>query len=267
VAVVATVLPGAAASPSSGGGPDLFGYEILSVRPHDVEAFTQGLVFDDQGRMFESTGLVGETTLRELDPATGAVVRSVEPEDPVFGEGLALVGDRLLQLTWQEGIALAWDVESFALEDTFEYDGEGWGLCLDGDRLVMSDGTDTLTFRDPETFQEAGNVRVTLEGQPVRRLNELECVEGDVWANVWETDSIVRIDPRSGVVTGVLDASRLITPHPVLLDEGAVLNGIAHEPTASTDTLWLTGKHWPSMFEVRLIPEQPGALPPPSDGL
>jgi glutamine cyclotransferase len=169
----------------------------------------------------------------------------------VFGEGLAQVGDRLIQLTWQQQQALVWSADTLEPEGSFDYQGEGWGLCFDGRRLVMTDGSSSLTFRDAVTFEVIGEVSVMLDGQPIDRLNELECVDGSVWANVWETDSIVRIDPASGEVTGVLDASGLITPHPALFDPGAVLNGIAYDP--ATDTWLLTGKLWPSMFEVRLV--------------
>lgn len=244
---LASPTAGAPASP----GPALFDYDVLSVRPHDPDAFTEGLVLAPDGRLFESTGLVGHTTVREIDPATGEVLHSAAPEQPVFGEGLALVGDRLIQLTWQEEQAMVWTADTLEPVGSFDYEGEGWGLCFDGARLVMSDGTSTLTFRDPETFDVTGDVPVTLDGQPIDRLNELECVDGSVWANVWETDSIVRIDPTTGNVTGVLDASSLITPHPALFDRGAVLNGMAHD--AATDTWLVTGKLWPSMFELRLV--------------
>jgi glutamine cyclotransferase len=247
--VVALATLGATDPPTP--GLTLFGYEVVSVRPHDPEAFTQGLTLAPDGRLFESTGLVGHTTVREVDPATGDVLRASEPDEPVFGEGLALVGDRLIQLTWQEQQALVWDADTLDRLGSFDYQGEGWGLCYDGSRLVMSDGTSTLTFRHPDTFEPIGDVPVTLEGRPIDRLNELECVDGSVWANVWETDSIVRIDPATGEVTGVLDASGLITPHPALFDRGAVLNGMAYDP--ATDTWLLTGKLWPAMFEVRLV--------------
>jgi glutamine cyclotransferase len=227
------------------------GYEIVSVRPHDTQAWTEGLLLDADGRLFESTGISGQTSLREVDPITGVVLRSVSPDGPEYGEGLALVDDRFIQLTWQDGVALLWDADTFAPAGRIPYAGEGWGLCHDGERLIMSDGSETLTFRDPTTFDTIGSVAVTLRGEPLDRLNELECVEGWVWANVWETDEIVRIDPATGVVTGILDASGLIEPHPALVDPGAVLNGIAFDPAAGT--FLLTGKLWPSLFEVRLV--------------
>ena len=226
---------------------------VLSVRPHDTEAFTQGLVIED-GRLFESTGLYGRSTLREVDPATGDVLRSVALEDSLFGEGVDLVGDRLVMLTYQEGIALVFERDTFELVGEFSYDSEGWGLCYDGQRLVMSDGTESLVFRDPETFAETGRVEVTIGGARVERINELECVDGAVWANIWYTDFIYRIDPSTGQVTGVVDAGGLLESP--LEDEGAVLNGIAYDETAQT---WLvTGKLWPATFEVRFVPD-PGS--------
>jgi glutamine cyclotransferase len=218
--------------------------------PHDPGAWIEGLLIDSQGRLFESTGIVGETTLRELDRSTGEVLRSTTPPNDVYGEGLAMAGDRLLQLTWRDGVALAWDPDTFELLGSVPYSGEGWGLCSDGTRLVMSDGSATITFRDPETFEPTGSVEVTAAGEPVRKLNELECVDGQVWSNVWETPYIVRIDPATGVVTGVLDMTGLAVPDPSASDPGAVLNGIAYDPERGT--FLLTGKLWPTMYEVRV---------------
>ena len=167
-----------------------------------------------------------------------------------YGEGLAFVDDRLVQLTWKDGVALVWDAATLTQTGSFRYAGEGWGLCHDGIRLVMSDGSSTLTFRDAATFEVQGTVRVTVQGQPLVRLNELECVDGSVWANVWETPWIVRIDAATGQVTGALDTTGMIDPDPLVADPGAVLNGIAYDPVR--DTFLLTGKRWPSMFEVRI---------------
>jgi glutamine cyclotransferase len=247
------VSPGDVASPARSAGPMVqLGWEVVSRRPHDTSAWTQGLLFDDAGRLFESTGIREVSQVRELDPLTGEVVRAVDTPLDAYGEGLALVGDRLLvQLTWMDHVAFRYDLETFAVLGSFAYEGEGWGLCYDGERLVMSDGSDRLTFRDPATFAVLGSVPVTADGYPVPRLNELECPDGEVWANVWGTDAIVRIDPSSGAVTGFLDLRGLVQPDPSLDDPGAVLNGIARSP--SGDTWLLTGKLWPEAVEVRIL--------------
>lgn len=246
----------APAAPAASAPPPL-DWRVVSRRPHDPGAFTQGLQLDAEGRLFESTGLYGRSTLREVDPLSGAVLRAVALPDSQFGEGLALVGDRLIQITWREGIANAWDAESFELVDTFEYDGEGWGLCHDGERLIMSDGSDRLTFRDPETFQVEGSVRVVHADLGELRLNELECVDGLVWANLWLTDTIVRIDPGSGALTGRLELGELrreVLADPTnaaAAEAPDVLNGIAWDEEAGT--FLLTGKLWPTLFEIGLL--------------
>jgi glutaminyl-peptide cyclotransferase len=202
------------------------------------------------GRLFESSGQYAQSTLREVDIETGAVLRSAPLDRRYFGEGLAVVDDRLVQLTWQERTALVYRVSDFSQIGTFSYDTEGWGLCDDGERLVMSDGTSTLYFRDRVTFAQLGTIQVTNEGEPVEELNELECVDGQVYANVYPTDDIVRVDPSTGRVTAVIDASGLLTA-----DENAgaeVLNGIAYDAEAAT--YLLTGKYWPTLFEVRFVP-------------
>lgn len=230
--------------------PESLRLEIVETYPHDPDAFTQGLVYH-RGRLFESTGLHRRSSLREVEFRTGRVVRKVDLDDQLFGEGLALVGDALVQLTWQNGKALRWDLASFRPRGEHRYEGEGWGLCFDGRQLVMSDGSDTLSFRDSETFALKRRVRVTKVGLPVRRLNELECVDGVVYANIWERDEIVRIDPASGRVTASIDASGLLP-----LDERRrtdVLNGIAYVPARKT--FLLTGKLWPKLFEVRFVPK------------
>ncbi len=213
--------------------------------PHDTDAFTQGLVFED-GVLFESTGLRGESDLRRVDPATGDVQAIVTIDEPYFAEGLALVDDRLILITLDEEEAFVFDPSTLERVGTFEYEGSGWGLCYDGERLVMTDGGDRLTFRDPETFAPLGGVQVRLRGQPLRELNELECVDGAVYANVWGEEYLVRVDPETGRVTHQIDASGLLAP-----DERSgtdVLNGIAWNPR--TETFYVTGKWWPTMFEV-----------------
>jgi glutamine cyclotransferase len=228
--------------------------QVLAELPHDPTAFTQGFEIDG-GTLYEGTGLEGRSQLRELDPQTGAVERSVPLPGHLFGEGITVVGDRIWQLTWRDGVVLEWDRASLTLRRQVPLDGEGWGLCLDGGgppdghgaRLVRSDGTDRLRFHDPDTFAEQESVTVTLDGAPVTELNELECVDGQVWANVWQTDRIVRIDPASGHVTAVVDAAGLLDPARRAGTD--VLNGIAAVP--DTDEFLITGKLWPVAFRVR----------------
>ncbi len=247
--------------------PPSLDWEVVSRRPHDATAWTQGLQLDDDGRLYESTGLRGRSTIREVDPQTGTVLRSAPLPDEQFGEGLAMVGDRLIQLTWQEGVANTWDAATFEALGAFDYEGEGWGLCFDGQRLVMSDGSDRLTFRDPATFEVIGSVRIEPAGLADMRLNELECVDGMVWANAWLTDTIVRIDPAAGRVTGTLDLTGLLDQvpptdppraptqppsnrPPLATDPPDVLNGIAWD--AASGTFLVTGKLWPALFEIRV---------------
>jgi len=229
--------------------PRLLRVEVLETLPHDPMAFTQGLVWH-AGLLLESTGLQGRSSLREVEPKTGKVRRRVDLEERFFGEGLALAGDRLIQLTWQHGVALVYDHFRFAETKRFTYESEGWGLCWDGRDLVMSDGSSRLFFRDPETFEVRRSVEVRLRGQPLARINELECVGGSVYANVWMKDEIVVIDAKDGTVTAVIDAAGLLTP--VERARADVLNGIAHDP-ASGD-FYVTGKLWPKLFRVRFVP-------------
>jgi glutamine cyclotransferase len=225
-----------------------FRVDVLRELAHERDAYIQGLVWWND-RLFESTGRMGESTLRRLDPQTGLVEQRIDLPNQYFGEGLALVDRRLLMLTWTSERAFTYDRDSFELGAIFQYQGEGWGLCYDGDRLVMSDGSDRLTFRDPDTFEPIGEQFVRLRGQPLHRLNELECVDGAVYANVWEEDFLVRIDPETGRVTDYIDASGLLQGDDLIGSE--VLNGIAYDPTA--ETFYITGKWWPKMFEVRFV--------------
>jgi glutaminyl-peptide cyclotransferase len=223
--------------------------EVVARIPHDPEAFTQGLVVDGDV-VWESTGLYGESTLRRTDRETGDVAASAPLDPDQFGEGLELVDGRLIQLTWQEETALVWDPATLELTGSYAYEGEGWGLCAhDDDRLLMSNGTSTLTHRDPETFEPLDEVEVTREGAPVPNLNELECVDGLVFANVWLTDEIVVIGP-DGAVVAVIDASALDEELSGVPGRD-VLNGIAFDP--DSDTFLLTGKLWPSTFEARFV--------------
>ena len=213
--------------------------------PHDTTAYTQGLILF-QGKLLESTGRYGQSDLRRLDPATGTVEQRVGISPAFFGEGIARVDDRLIMLTYKAQRAFALGIEQFDQLETFRYRGEGWGLCNDGRRLIMSNGSSRLTFRDLQSFEEIGGVDVTLRGVPQMQLNELECVGDTVYANVYQRDIILRIDLASGDVTEYIDASGLLTPEE---SRGVdVLNGIAYDP--DRDRFYITGKLWPTMFEV-----------------
>jgi glutaminyl-peptide cyclotransferase len=237
-------------TPTPGGAPTAVRkrVEVIATHPHDTGAFTQGLLVHGDS-LYESTGLNGSSTVRQVEPATGRVLRSTSLPRELFGEGLAQVEDRLVQLTWTSGIARIYEIDSFDLVGEWRYAGEGWGLCHDGTRFVMSNGTTHLTFRDENSFAETGSVEVKLDGQPVDDLNELECVNGRVYANVWRTDSIAEIDPATGAVTAWIDASGLLS---AAERNGAdVLNGIAWDE--SRQSFYLTGKLWPRLFEVRFV--------------
>jgi glutaminyl-peptide cyclotransferase len=219
---------------------------VLAVLAHDTAAYTEGLELDGPV-LYEGTGMAGQSQIRELDPVNGAVRRAVAVPNYYFGEGITVVGDRIWELTYRDGVAVEWDKRTFTPLREVPFAGEGWGVCRDGDRLISSEGSDRLRFLDTASLAETGAVNVTRDGQPVVGLNELECVDGQVWANVWPTDTIVRIDPATGSVNVVLDASSLRSPDVNKI--GQVLNGIAH---IGGDEFLLTGKYWPSMFRVRI---------------
>jgi glutamine cyclotransferase len=222
---------------------------VINRFPHDRGAFTQGLLYAN-GKLYESTGLVGRSTLRRVDWATGEVEATKPVEEPIFAEGLALAGDELIQLSWQNGRALVWRLSSFERVREHSYTGEGWGLTYDGHRFIMSDGTARLTFRDARSFAATGGLDVMRAGRPVSNLNELEWAEGQIYANVWMTETIVRIDPATGEVTATIDASGLLSPEE---RQGTdVLNGIAFVPERGT--FFITGKYWPRLFEVKFVP-------------
>jgi glutaminyl-peptide cyclotransferase len=222
---------------------------IVHTYPHDTEAFTQGLLWHD-GHLYESTGQYGRSSLRKVALETGEVLERRDIPARLFSEGLALVGDRLYQLSWMEHEAQVWTLDGFDPVRTFRYEGEGWGLCWDGEHLVMSDGSDHLFFRDPETFEVEGEVLVHHRGEGVRMLNELECVDGTVWANVWQQDRILRIDPESGRVTAIVNAAGLLTREEAA--HADVLNGIAWIP--ERNHFVITGKEWPHLYEVEFVP-------------
>ncbi len=228
-----------------------FGYTTVNVYPHDTKAFTEGLVYHD-GSLFESIGLNGQSELRKVELETGKVLKREVIPPQYFAEGLTLVGDKLIQLSWQTQKGFVYDRDSFKLLRTFTYPTEGWGLTYDGKRLIMSDGTPSLYFLDPTTFKRTGSVTVTGPDGPIRNLNELEFVDGQVYANVWQTEKIVRIDPRSGKVTAFIDLTGLL-PRTDLTAGADVLNGIAYD--AKGKRLFVTGKYWPFLFQINLVPK------------
>ncbi len=236
-----------AAGAQSRAAAPVHGYEVVNVYPHDREAFTQGLLFRD-GVLYESTGLNGRSSLRKVQLETGKVLQQISVEQRYFAEGLTDWGPRLIQLTWNTNVGFVYDFASFTRLQTFSYAGEGWGLARDDRQLIMSDGTAILRFLDPQTFKVTRQVQVTDGGVPVRDLNELEFIDGQVYANVWLTDRIAMIAPDTGRVTGWINLAGLMARGAVSGD--AVLNGIAYD--APRKRLFVTGKLWPSLFEVRV---------------
>ncbi len=229
----------------------VYGYRVVREYPHDPTAFTQGLVYAD-GVLYEGTGLKGESTLRKVDLETGMVLKQIALDAMHFGEGIAIVDDRIYQITWQTQAAFVYDRETLKPLTTLSYPTEGWGLATDGEQLIMSDGTNRLFFREPDTFKALNRVAVCDGNQPVPDLNELEYVDGEIWANVWQSDRIARIDPQTGRVTGWIDLSGLLPEEESEGQAVDVLNGIAYD--AGTGRIFVTGKLWPKLFEIELIP-------------
>jgi len=225
-------------------------YEVVQAYPHDPQAFTQGLIYED-GILFESTGLYGRSSLRRVDLATGEVLEQVDLPEAYFAEGLTDWDDALVQLTWREYMGFVYNKADFTQIGTFDYPTEGWGLTQDGDHLIMSDGSSTLFFLDPATYEVTGTVSVTDQGREIVNINELEWVRGEVFANIWQTDDLIRIDPESGEVLGWIDLSGLL-PAEERTAETNVLNGIAYDP--DSNRLFVTGKLWPKLYEIRLVP-------------
>ena len=239
---------GVAVQPPGGAALPLYGYTIVQSYPHDRDAYTQGLQYVD-GVLYEGTGLNGRSSIRRVKLETGEVLQRREIAEQYFGEGITVFGDDLFELTWQSNVALVYDRATFAPRRTFRYTGEGWGLTRDDSSLIMSDGTDAIRFLDPRSFAERRRIRVTALGSPVKELNELEYVKGEIFANVWQTDYIARIDPKTGKVTAWIDLRNLLSPRDRV---GAdVLNGIAYDSAA--DRLFVTGKLWPRLFEIKLV--------------
>jgi glutamine cyclotransferase len=231
--------------------PPTYGYRVVTEYPHDRRAFTEGLAYVD-GVLYEGTGLNGESTLRRVDLETGEVLQAVGLSKEYFGEGISVLGDRIYQLTWKSGICVVFDRETFEFQEVLTYPTEGWGLTTDGERLIMSDGTNRLYIRDPETFAELDTIDVYDGPRAIWNLNELEVVNGEIWANVWQTDRIARIDPETGQVTGWIDLTGLLSESDRGRHQVDVLNGIAYD--SATDRLFVTGKLWPKLFEIEVVP-------------
>ncbi len=235
---------------NSSGSTPLYSYEIIKTYPHDPAAFTQGLILEN-GILYEGTGLRGQSSLRKVELETGNVTQMIALPDQFFGEGLTLFGDNLIQLTWQSNVGFVYDRESFELLREFNYPTEGWGLTHDTQYLIMSDGTSNLYFLDPETFAEIKRIEVHDQGSPIKLLNELEYVQGEIFANVWQTTRIARISPETGQVLGWIELAGILAPQD-LTQRVDVLNGIAYD--AANDRLFVTGKWWPKLFEIKLTP-------------
>lgn len=230
-------------------GVALYGYKVVNVYPHNVRFFTQGLVFHD-GELYEGTGRHGQSALMHIDLEDGSVIKSRALSSRYFGEGIAVANDQLFQLTWRENMVFVYDADSLEPVTSHYWPHEGWGLTFDGTHLILSDGSDQLFFVDPATFQPVKQVGVKIEGRPVNQLNELEYINGEVWANVWMSQQLVRINPETGQVTAVVDLTGLVNQTETGGSE-AVLNGIAWN--AATEQLFVTGKLWSHLFEIELV--------------
>ena len=246
------ILLGASSGYASPASVPVYSYELINAYPHDRTAYTQGLAFED-GFIYEGTGLYGQSSLRKVNLNTGEVLQQHAHPSRYFGEGITVLNDKIFQVTWRSRVAFVYDRDSFRLLNTFSYDGQSWGITFDGSSLIMSDGTAILRFFDPRTFTEIGRVKVTDNNKLVTRLNELEYVRGEIYANIWKTDRIARIAPDTGRVVGWIDLRGLLgaehRDQPV-----DVLNGIAYDP--ETDRLFVTGKLWPKLFEIKLVPKK-----------
>jgi len=252
IVLAGSLLATADCAPAAPKGVPDYGYVIVHAYPHDTGAFTEGLFYLN-GCLYESTGLEGRSSVRRVELATGAVVEKRDLPPAYFGEGIVNWKDRLIQLTYQSQIGFIYDLATFKPEGDFHYVGEGWGLTQDGVHIIMSDGTAFIRFLDPETLKEVSRIAVTDRGQPVRNINELEWVKGEILANIWQTNQIARIDPKTGQVIGWIDLEGLSAGAARPDDVDAVLNGIAYD--AKTDRLFVTGKTWSKLYEIRLTPK------------
>jgi glutamine cyclotransferase len=248
-AIVAAATCIAIANPTATNSTPVLDYRVVNAYPHDKAAFTQGLAYD-KGILFEGTGLYGQSTLRKVNLQTGTVIERVRLPDLYFGEGIAIWNDRLVQLTWQSGRGFIYDKKSLRQISNFTYETEGWGITSDGERLIMSDGTDDLYFLDPETLIVTGKMEVKDGAHPVRGINELEYINGEIFANIWPTDKIAIISPQTGAVRAWIDLHGIL-PLEDRLRGVDVLNGIAYD--ALNDRIFVTGKLWSKLFEIELV--------------
>jgi len=264
--VILLAISGISFSPQ---GPQVYRYQVVNVYPHDRFAFTEGLAYD-QGVVYESTGLVGNSSIRTVNLTTGNVTMIRNLSGPYFGEGITVFGSNIVELTETSGMGFIFNRQTFTPKGSFDYQTEGWGIAWDGNDLIMSDGTSTLHFLNPVTFKEKKHIGVTSGGVPVTSLNELEVVNGDIYANIWPTDTIAIISPETGIVEGWVNLSGLLSPADrtnigyseieslqgktsIPFKQEACLNGIAYDATGKR--LFVTGKLWPSLFEIRLVKE------------
>jgi glutaminyl-peptide cyclotransferase len=227
----------------------VYGYDIVHTYPHDTSAFTEGLFYLN-GFLYESTGLERHSSIRKVRLETGKVLQQYDVPSQYFGEGIVNWQNHLISLTWKSHVGFVYDLKSFRVQKQFHYEGEGWALTQDGTQILMSDGTSEIRLLNPETLLPTGRIEVTLDGRPVNNLNELEWVKGEIYANVWQTNWILRIDPHDGHVVGVINMDGLLAPSDIVKGQTDVLNGIAYD--AKGDRLFVTGKNWPKLFEIRL---------------
>jgi glutamine cyclotransferase len=242
----------------SSGAVQLYGYDIVHAYPHDRGAFTEGLFYLD-GFLYESTGLEQHSTIRKVRLETGEVLQKHDVPAQYFGEGIVNWKHELVSLTWKSQVGFVYDLKTFKPQRQFAYDGEGWALTQDGTQIYMSDGTPDIRVLNPESLLPTRRIHVTLDGKPISNLNELEWVKGEIYANVWQTNWILRIDPHDGHVVGAINLAGLLKPADVMPGQTDVLNGIAYD--AAGDRLFVTGKNWPKLFEIKLRAQGPASPP------
>ena len=249
--LIAAALVTCCCSPATEAIPE-YTYQIVHTYPHDITAFTEGLFYLN-GFLYEGTGQYGQSSIRKVELETGKVLQERKISENYFGEGIINWKDTLYELTWRGETGFIYDFNTFAPKGQFTYRGEGWSLTKDDHRIIMDDGTPDIRFWNPDTLKETGRITVTANGEPVKNLNELEWVKGELFANIWETDRIARIDPKTGKIVGWIDCAGLLPPAERTPGSDSVLNGIAYD--AKGDRLFVTGKNWPKLFEIRLVPK------------